>query len=119
MEDALKTWLTIAALAISCGTFVYTWLTGRAKQAHERIDKEQLDRKTSEAMLLSRIANLELRVAAIEADVEHLPDKDVAHRMEMAIVRLEGRLESMDERLKPVAAMASRMQDYIMEKADR
>jgi hypothetical protein len=62
-----------------------------------------------------RLDGVDTRVTRIESELEHLPDKDTAHRMEMAIARLEGRLEVMDERLKPVAAMASRMQDAMIE----
>jgi len=62
-----------------------------------------------------RLDATEDRVTRVESEIAHLPDKDTAHRMEMAIARLEGRLETMDERLKPVAAMASRMQDVMLE----
>ena len=57
----------------------------------------------------------EARLSKAENELLHMPDKDTAHRMEMAIQRLEGRLEVMDERLKPVAAIASRMQDVLLE----
>lgn len=63
----------------------------------------------------SEIAGLEIRLSRVESEIQHLPDKDVAHRLEMAIARLEGRMETMDERLKPVAAMASRVQEYMLE----
>lgn len=62
---------------------------------------------------------LEDRVFRVESEIKHLPDKDTAHRMEMAISRLEGRLETMDERLKPVAAMAGRMQDFMIDQGTR
>lgn len=64
-----------------------------------------------------KIEALEDRVFRIESDIKHLPDKDTAHRMELAIGRLEGRLESMDEKLKPVSKMADRMQEYLLEEA--
>ncbi|MGO4735966.1 DUF2730 family protein [Bosea sp. 2KB_26] len=66
-----------------------------------------------------KIEALEDRVFRIESEIKHLPDKDTAHRMEMAISRLEGRLETMDERLKPVASMATRMQDFMMDQGAR
>lgn len=69
--------------------------------------------------LADKIELLEDRVFRVESEIKHLPDKDTAHRMEMAISRLEGRLETMDERLKPVASMASRMQDFMIEQGAR
>lgn len=64
-----------------------------------------------------RVAEIESRAVRLERDIQHLPDKDLAHRMEMSIARLEGRLETMDERLKPVAAMAARMQEHLLERS--
>jgi heme exporter protein D len=71
--------------------------------------------RTEIDQIAKRVDTVETRVTRVESELEHLPDKDTAHRMEMAIARLEGRLEVMDERLKPVAAMASRMQDAMIE----
>ncbi|MGY6246681.1 DUF2730 family protein [Bosea thiooxidans] len=69
--------------------------------------------------LTEKLELLDDRVFHVESEIKHLPDKDTAHRMEMAISRLEGRLETMDERLKPVASMASRMQDFMIEQGAR
>lgn len=66
--------------------------------------------------LSDKLELLDDRIFRVESDMKHLPDKDTAHRMEMAIIRLEGRLEAMDERLKPVGAMASRMQDFLIDR---
>lgn len=66
-----------------------------------------------------KVELLEDRVFRIESEIKHLPDKDTAHRMEMAISRLEGRLETMDERLKPVASMANRMQEFMLDQGAR
>lgn len=63
-----------------------------------------------------RIDVLEGRVDRVESEIEHLPDKDTAHRLEMAVARLEGKMETMDERLKPVAAIAARVQDIALQK---
>lgn len=95
--DIVKDWLSIVALLISIGSAAYAVLTRTGQEAHEQV------------------ADLEKRVGKLEGELAHLPDKDTSHRMEMAIARLEGQLAVMDERLKPVAAMASRMQDYVLE----
>lgn len=106
MEAITKDFLPAIALLVSIGSSIYAWLTGRAKEAHGRIDG--LERRLNAA---------EQRISAIEGDIEHLPDKDATHRMEMAIARLEGRLEVMDERLKPVASIANRMNDILLERS--
>jgi len=102
--DTVKDWLGVFNTALALGAIVYAWVSREGREAHAEV-KTQRD----------KIETLEDRVSKIEGEISHLPDKDTAHRMEIAIARLEGRLEIMDERLKPVAAMATRMQDYLME----
>lgn len=63
----------------------------------------------------AKIEALEDRVSKMEGELDHLPDKDVTHRLEMAIARLDGKFEILDERLKPVASVMTRMQDYLMD----
>lgn len=66
------------------------------------------------ATLSSKVESIEERLAVIETNIDHLPDRDSTHRLELAIAKLEGRFDALDERLKPVAAMATRFQDYML-----
>lgn len=117
---SLKDWLAI----ISTAGFILTglalnWLRTQfvPKADYLKLCEQMGALATTEAVnpLLHKLDLVEDRVTRIELDMRHLPDKDTAHRMEIAISRLEGRLETMDERLKPVAAMAVRMQDWVMD----
>lgn len=109
----------IAALALSIS--VWNARRDRAAKFETKIGDAicKVEVKFDERMAKgdAKVERLEDKVASIEGEIKHLPDKDTAHRMEMAIARLEGKFETMDERLKPVAAMATRMQDYFVEKA--
>ncbi|MBT9293318.1 hypothetical protein [Prosthecodimorpha staleyi] len=102
----------IGSLAIATLAVVISVLGSSRKGWEERIKvvAEAAAEATDQAGALAD------RVTRLERDMEHLPDNETAHRMEMAIVRLEGRLETMDERLKPVASIATRMQEILMEK---
>lgn len=68
------------------------------------------------------------RIQAVESDIEHLPDRETTHRMEVAMTKIIGRLdaqeaalagrfETMDERLKPIQAIGERLQDVLIEQA--
>ncbi|WP_048646588.1 DUF2730 family protein [Nitratireductor soli] len=94
-------WLSFAALAISIGTSVTTFLTSGAKHNAETL------------------AHHDKRLQAVESKIEHMPDSGSAHRLELAIERLNGRIETLDERLKPVAAISERMQELLLEQAKR
>lgn len=104
--DTVKEWLGIFNTLLALGAIFYAWVSREGREAHAEVKIQR-----------EKIEKLEDRVAKLEGEIAHLPDKDTAHRMEMAIARLEGRLETMDERLKPVASMAARMQDYMLENA--
>ena len=37
------------------------------------------------------------------------------HELQLSMTRMEGQMNTLDERLKPVAAIAERMQDLLIE----
>ena len=57
------------------------------------------------------------RVQAIEGEMRHLPDRDSAHRLELTMEKISGRLDTLDERLKPIAATSDRLHELLMEQA--
>jgi Protein of unknown function (DUF2730) len=70
-----------------------------------------LDRDTA-----GRVDRLEDRVTRVESEIEHLPDKDVTHRLEIALTQMNGEMAAMKESIKPISAMAARIQEAIIEK---
>lgn len=64
-----------------------------------------------------KTAELEDRVIKIERDMQHLPDKESSHRMELAITELKGDIAIMTERLKPVASISERLQEFLLDQA--
>ncbi|QFR32397.1 DUF2730 family protein [Ancylobacter sp. TS-1] len=120
MEE-LRNW---APIIIAVGSLFSTWLiAGRtAKRSEIAADREAQAKQHAELkgemrVLKDDVDGLEERTAKAEMAIAHLPDKDTSHRLEMAISRLEGRMEVMDERLKPVAAMAARAQERMFQEA--
>ncbi|WP_226787658.1 DUF2730 family protein [Pseudorhizobium xiangyangii] len=57
------------------------------------------------------------RVQTVESEMRHLPDKSTAHKLELAMANLLGRLDAMDERMKPIAATSERLHDLLLEQA--
>lgn len=56
------------------------------------------------------------KVSAIEGEIKHLPDSAVTHRLEIAIGKMEAEMGKLSEQVKPIAHMANRMQEAILEK---
>lgn len=65
----------------------------------------------------TRIDELEREVQTHGDKIDQLPNQEMMHRLELSVVRMEGHIDRMDERLKPVAAIAERMQELMLEQA--
>jgi hypothetical protein len=106
----VKDWLAVISAAGVIVSFIgLNYLRGQfvTKDDHER----SLNR------LSETVSELKGRISQVEGDLEHMPDRDTSHRLEMAISRLEGKLETMDEKLKPIASISNRMQDLLLDGA--
>lgn len=68
------------------------------------------------ADIFDRLRRVEADVSAMKNEIAHMPDKDTAHRLEMAIEGLKGQIGIMDQKLIPVASMATRLQEFVLEK---
>jgi hypothetical protein len=88
------------------------------KDKFEAIDL-RLDTKASRdqvAILAGKLDIVEDKVTIVENDLKHLPDKDTTHRLEIALGKVESEMGKLSERMKPIANMADRMQEAILEK---
>ena len=146
--EFLKEWLGLVALAISVGGVVHSWLTSGGTKAlaevaalktstNERFDEvekaidqkcDDLERnqRVSGDAVAARFGLLDLQLARFEEAFKHLPDRNHAHDLAMAIEKMagqitamdakfSGRMDTLDERLKPVAAASARLQNFLME----
>jgi septal ring factor EnvC (AmiA/AmiB activator) len=66
---------------------------------------------------VEQTSGLNDRVTKLERDIEHLPDNAVTHRLELALSELRSDVAVMTERLKPVAAISDRLQEFLLEQA--
>jgi len=112
--------MQVVAVLVSVSSLLATIMMYRGKAGGDKVasieaglaDKASTGRVGS---VEGRVHQVEERLSRAESRLEHMPDKDATHRLEMAIARLEGHLETMDERLKPVAAMANRVHEKMFE----
>ncbi|BBF92373.1 DUF2730 family protein [Blastochloris tepida] len=97
----LDTTLKVATLLFAVGSAIYSWVSARNKATTDKV--EGIDR----------------RLAAVEGEIAHLPDKDTSHRMEISITDMRGEIRVLAEQLKPVAAISDRLQEFLLEQARR
>ena len=114
VQEMLPYLLGLNTLA-SLGAVVYAWLSSSGKEALTSLEKLDNDASMARSALSARCGMLEQSVAVLQSTVDHLPSSDTTHRLEIAVARVEGRIETLTERLQPIAAIASRLQEQAME----
>jgi len=84
------------------------------KVDHDRAT-ESLDGKFNRA--IDKADKIEDRVAALENEFRHLPDRGSVHTIQLSLSELRGEMRAMGEQLKPVAAISERLQEFLLEQA--
>jgi predicted nucleic acid-binding Zn-ribbon protein len=101
------------AIAISAAAFVYSMIIGRSNRNNAKF--EAINERIS--TVAERVDLVEDRVTKVESDVEHLPDKDSTHRLEIALGEMKAEMGRLSERMRPIASMADRLQEAMLERA--
>lgn len=128
MPAEIKEWLGVIAIIVSLAGTLYTVLTRPGKEAGDKAqrvgeetakDIKAVDKRVSDAIAERdrKIDALEDRVSRIEGELRHLPDRATVHRMELSITEMKGDMKAIVERLTPVAAIADRLQEFLLEQA--
>jgi predicted nucleic acid-binding Zn-ribbon protein len=100
--NALAPW---AAVIIAAASLLYAIFSNRSKDQDKKF-----------ASLGREVDSVKDRVAKVENDLTHLPDKSVTHRLELHMAEMKAEMAQLTERMKPISAMASRIQDAVLEK---
>lgn len=67
-------------------------------------------------VLRGKLDIVEDKVTRIEAELVHLPDKDTTHKLEMGLQQVKTEMATLTASLKPISAMAGRIQEALLEK---
>ncbi|MFG1409496.1 DUF2730 family protein [Xanthobacter sp. VTT E-85241] len=111
MEE-LNRW---APIIISLASLITVWVL--AVRSVRRSETDALE--TSIAGTRKELAGVADRVARTESQIAHLPDKDLTHRMEMALVELRGDLRVLRADLAPIAATNERLNEFLLDQGRR
>lgn len=111
----LKDWLSVFSTALAIGAIVYSWLTRSGKEAGEKVNKLETRLDNAVADRDRRIDEVEDRISRVEGEMKGFPSRDQMHLMQLEMERMRGSIDVLSEKLKPVAAMASRMHEAFLE----
>lgn len=101
-------WVSAAIAIITLLTLVKNTLTSGEKKLDERMTKVE-----------TKMIDYDRRIQTVESEMKHMPDRETAHSLQLAMERIVGRLDTMDERLRPIAATNHRLQEYLLEQTKK
>lgn len=105
---AIGVLISLLMNSINLGIVVKNMLSAGEKKLEERLVKAE-----------TKMVEYDRRIQTLEAELKHLPDRDTAHRLELAIEKMNGRLDTMAEALKPVATTNQRLQEFLLEQGQK
>jgi uncharacterized coiled-coil protein SlyX len=105
--DPLLPWLTAINSLIALGSFIYAWLTARAKGNSEKLSAVE-----------KIVVEHERRIQAIEGELRHLPDKDSVVELKISMAKVEGAISALTERLGTFGTTVTRIEDYLRSNGD-
>lgn len=70
-------------------------------------------------MAIEKIDKVEDRVASLENEFRHLPDRNSVHSINVSLEQMKGELKALGEQLKPVAKISDRLQEFLLEQAKK
>ena len=125
LEQALA-WIVAANTIVTFATTAYNLLSSRATKAlanieaiegklDEYTEKHQREQKVMDGVVLGRFSLVEERLLKMEAEMRHLPDRQQTHAIQLDLTKLVGRIDTLDERLRPIQATSERLQDFLLE----
>jgi hypothetical protein len=115
----LNPWVVYLIGLITLGKLVWELFTKPGSKAQEAVDRLKDDvakkaDKTEVDRALTKVDGVEERLAVIESEIEHLPDRETTHAMELAFRDLKGEVAVLVERIGPIAKTSERLQEFLL-----
>lgn len=110
-EVALYVSLALGIIAIF--GHVKVWMNSGEKELTKDVTAIKAENEARERKLIEH----DRRIQSIESDMKHLPDRESQHRLELALEKVNGRLDTLNETLKPIKANGEAMNELLLERA--
>ncbi len=97
---------------IGAASLIYTYVSNRRDANSEQVNRIETKVGRAEADL----DKLDKRITIIDSEMKHLPDRRTTHALELAIAQLSSKVDVVNASLKPIIAMADRVQENLLER---
>lgn len=116
---ALNPWIVYLTGLFVLGKTVWELFSRPGSKAQEAVEKlaEAVGKKADKTDVDRAIAKtdeVEERLAVIESEIQHLPDRETTHAMELAFRDLKGEVAVLVERIGPIAKTSERLQEFLL-----
>lgn len=102
----LIAWVGALSLLLNFGLSLWGLLASGSRDNKAKIDEHD-----------ARLTRLDARLTSIEASLRAMPAREDLHKIELALARMEGEIGVMGQRLEPVAAIADRLQELLLQQS--
>lgn len=109
--------------AIALAALLYAIFGNRAKAHGQKISGIEdsvaavhNDLTVIKAQIEIRVDKVEDRLTRAEANIAHMPGTEVTHSLEMTVMELRGDVKALTESIRPIRAMADRMQEALLDR---
>ena len=125
MSDVLKDIVPWLALAVARVSLAFAMHTARSKRISDcerlivELKQAVAERPDAVAIggLTGKLGMIEDETIRLRAEIAHMPDRDSMHRLEVMMLTMQREVAVLAEGVKPIKAIAVRLQEAILEKA--
>lgn len=114
MEE-LKSWAGLAAVLLSIGTALWTWLTSGSKRAMADLEAFKKAEAQRWEKINEIIAAHERRVHSIEGEMKHLPSQQAVHDLQLTLKDMQVELTKVAASAEQSARTSARVENYLLE----
>lgn len=114
--STLKDWMTVIGSALAVILSLYAILTKPAKESSDRLEtfEKEVDEKLHK--LAGEDIGHDQRIQRLENEMQHLPDKDMVHRMELSMKDMQVQMATMASETQATSRSLRRMEEWLIKK---
>lgn len=101
----------MTAIAIA----IWGALSKRDDKRLDGLNGDICELKADRTTLFVRVDKIERDVAVIRSEVEHLPTKEEMHELELKIVMLNGKMDTLIDKVSTLVAQYARAEERVLE----
>lgn len=113
VDVQILAWLALIASGISNALTVWNFVQSPSRKNAEALKAVTESLRTLIEKVGARQEITDKEVSLLKASIEHLPDKEVVHRLEMKVGDIAGDMKAMSEAVKAVREISVMTRDMV------